>query len=201
MSTPTHLLYLHGFRSSPQSAKARQLGAAIAQLQQQGHELTWLCPQLPPSPAEAIAELKALVLDWPRERMVVIGSSLGGFYATVLAEKFNLNAVLVNPAVINQLPMENFIGTHHWLYTGEPFEFTAQHIAELRALQQQRLNQPERFWLMLEEGDETLDYRLAVAHYAGARQTVLAGGDHSFTRWNDYLDEIIDWSISGRRAY
>lgn len=202
------ILYLHGFTSGPQSVKARALGERMAA---RGLAADFICPQLPASPAAAIA-LAEQIIEQHRKvgaadtanngvksaKITLVGSSLGGFYATVLAEKFNLNAVLVNPAVINQLPMEDFIGTHRWLYTGEPFEFTAQHIAELRALERPRLSQPERFWLMLEEGDETLDYRLAVAYYAGARQTVLAGGDHSFTHWNDYLDEIIDWSVVPR---
>ena len=202
------ILYLHGFTSGPQSVKARALGERMAA---RGLVADFICPQLPASPAAAMA-LAEQIIEQHRKlgagetvahgkngaQITLVGSSLGGFYATVLAEKYDLNAVLVNPAVINQLPMDDFIGTHQWLYTGEPFEFTAQHIAELRALELPRLSQPDRFWLMLEEGDETLDYQLAVAYYAGARQTVLAGGDHSFTRWTDYLDEIIDWSAAPR---
>lgn len=200
------ILYLHGFTSGPQSVKARALGERMAE---RGLAADFICPQLPASPAAAIA-LAGQIIEQHQKvgaagtanngvksaKITLVGSSLGGFYATVLAEKYDLDAVLVNPAVINQLPMDDFIGTHRWLYTGEPFEFTAQHIAELRALELPRLSQPDRFWLMLEKGDETLDYHLAVAYYAGARQTVLAGGDHSFTRWNDYLDEIIDWSAA-----
>ncbi len=217
------ILYLHGFTSGPQSVKACALGERMAA---RGLAADFICPQLPASPAAAIALAERLIVgageaialqggraknallavadgDTANKhvksaKITLVGSSLGGFYATVLAEKFNLNAVLVNPAVINQLSMEDFIGTHRWLYTGELFEFTAQHIAELRALERPRLSQPERFWLMLEEGDETLDYRQAAAYYVSARQTVLAGGDHSFTRWNDYLDEIIDWSAALR---
>jgi predicted esterase YcpF (UPF0227 family) len=97
--------------------------------------------------------------------------------------------------VVASLSLENFVGPQRWLYTGEAFEFTHRHIEELRALELPRPPQPQRFWLLAEEGDETLDYRQAVAFYAGARQTVLPGGDHSFTRWTDYLDEIIDWYL------
>ncbi|HEY8856516.1 MAG TPA: YqiA/YcfP family alpha/beta fold hydrolase [Rugosibacter sp.] len=178
----------------------RKLGADETTALQGGRaEGTQLCrPRIPASRAGLLAVADADTVNHGKNdaQITLVGSSLGGFYATVLAEKFNLNAVLINPAVINQLPMDDFIGTHRWLYTGEPFEFTAQHIAELRALELPRPSQPDRFWLMLEEGDETLDYQKAVAYYAGARQTVLAGGDHSFTRWNDYLDEIIDWSAA-----
>lgn len=220
------LLYLHGFTSGPQSVKARALGARMAE---RGLAADFFCPQLSASPAEAILQAEQIIeharklgagetvtnmatstvtsaatnatnnaLKHPN--ILLVGSSLGGFYATVLAEKHHLNAVLINPAVISQLPMEGFIGTHQWLYTGEPFEFTAQHIAELRAMDLPRVTNPQRFWLMLEEGDETLDYRQAVAYYAGAKQTVLTGGDHTFTRWADYLDAVIDVSLTGRLA-
>lgn len=208
------LLYLHGFTSGPQSVKARALGARMAE---RGLAADFVCPQLSASPAEAILQAEQIIeharklgadetvtntatnaLKHPN--ILLVGSSLGGFYATVLAEKHNLNAVLINPAVIGQLPMEGFIGTHQWLYTGEPFEFTAQHIAELRAMDLPRVTNPQRFWLMLEEGDETLDYRQAVAYYTGAKQTVLTGGDHTFTRWADYLDAVIDASLTGRLA-
>ncbi len=201
------ILYLHGFTSGPQSVKARALGERMAA---RGLAADFVCPQLPASPAAAIMLAEHLINQRKLgagdtvahgkngAQITLVGSSLGGFYATVLAEKYDLDAVLVNPAVINQLPMDDFIGMHRWLYSGEPFEFTAQHIAELRALELPRLSRPDRFWLMLEEGDETLDYRLAVAYYAGARQTVLTGGDHSFTHWNNYLDEIIDRSVAPR---
>ena len=194
------VLYLHGFTSGPQSVKARALGARMAA---RGLAADFVCPQLPASPAEAIALAEQIILRQKvgggdtatHEKIMLVGSSLGGFYATWLAEKYNLNAVLVNPAVVARLSLESFVGPQRWLYTGEPFDFTRQHIDELRALELPRLSQPQRFWLLAEEGDETLDYRAAVAYYAGARQTVLPGGDHSFTRWNDYLDEIIDWSL------
>ena len=200
------ILYLHGFTSGPQSVKAQALGARMAA---RGLAADFVCPQLPASPAEAIALAEQIIMQQKGDakvgagntatseqsaaKITLAGSSLGGFYATWLAEKYNLNAVLVNPAVVARLSLEKFVGPQRWLYTGEPFEFTRQHIHELHALELSRLSQPQRFWLLAEEGDETLDYRAAVAYYAGARQTVLPGGDHSFTRWNDYLDEIIDW--------
>ena len=123
--------------------------------------------------------------------LTLVGSSLGGFYATWLAEKYAAKAVLINPVVVAAIQLERYLGPQTWLYSGEPFEFTRQHIAELRALAVPHLADPARYWLLAEEGDETLDYRQAVARYAGARQTVLSGGDHSFTRWEDYLDEVL----------
>jgi len=127
----------------------------------------------------------------PGDTVALVGSSLGGYYATFLAEKHGLRAVLVNPAVVAHISLEKFIGPQQNLYTGERFDFTRDHIAELRTLEVARLSRPENFWLLVEAGDEVLDYHQAVARYAGARQTVLAGGDHSFTRWADVLDQVI----------
>lgn len=183
------ILYLHGFTSGPQSRKVQALFRRMAQL---GIADRLLCPQLPASPVAAIALTEGLIQKIGAGNTVtLIGSSLGGYYATWLAEKFDLKAVLVNPAVVAAIELERYLGPQTWLYSGEPFEFTRQHIAELRALEVPRLADPARYWLLAEEGDETLDYRQAVARYAGAKQTVLPGGDHSFTRWDDTLDDIL----------
>ncbi|MCK9380299.1 MAG: esterase [Sulfuritalea sp.] len=183
------ILYLHGFTSGPQSHKAQALGA---RMRERGLGDRFVCPQLPASPREAIALAKDLIA---RHGVgTVVGSSLGGYYATYLAETFDLKAVLVNPAVVAHLSLKDFVGPQRWLYSGESFEFTRDHVEQLRAIEVPVLSKPQRFWLLVEEGDETLDYRQAVARYAGARQTVLPGGDHSFTRWGDYLDPIIEFA-------
>lgn len=185
------ILYLHGFTSGPQSHKAQALGARMAA---RGLGDRCLCPQLPAAPAEAIRLAENLVAANPIQ--AVVGSSLGGFYATWLAEKRGLRAVLINPAVVAHIELERYLGPQQWLYTGEPFEFTLAHIDQLRSLEVPALSRPENFWLLVEKGDETLDYRHAVARYAAARQTVLPGGDHSFTRWDDYLDQVIDFGLA-----
>jgi predicted esterase YcpF (UPF0227 family) len=155
-----------------------------------------ICPQLPASPAAAIKLADQIITAkvGAGETATLVGSSLGGYYATHLAEKHRLKAVLINPAVVAALELERYLGPQTWLYSGEPFDFTRQHIDELAALEVPVLADPSRYWLLAEEGDETLDYRQAVARYAGARQTVLPGGDHSFTCWDDYLDQIIDFA-------
>ena len=184
------ILYLHGFTSGPQSRKVQALAARMAA---RGCADQLICPQLSASPAAASALADSII----REKVgaggtaTLVGSSLGGYYATHLAEKHRLKAVLVNPAVVAAIELERYLGPQTWLYSGEPFEFTRQHINELRDLEVPQLVEPSRYWLLVEEGDETLDYRKAVARYAGACQTVLPGGDHSFTRWDDYLDEIL----------
>lgn len=158
-----------------------------------GYGDRFVCPQLPVAPHAAIALCEKLIAD-SETAVTLVGSSLGGYYATYLAEQHDLQAVLVNPAVVAHLSLLDFVGQQTNLYTGERFDFTSAHIEALRALEVRRLSKPERFWLLVETGDELLDYRQAVTKYAGARQTVLEGGDHSFTRWSDALDDIIHFA-------
>jgi predicted esterase YcpF (UPF0227 family) len=182
------ILYLHGFRSAPASGKARALAARMTEL---GLADRFWCGQLSHEPAHAIAQIETQIAR-AAAPPVLVGSSLGGFYATWLAERHDLRAVLVNPAVFNDgFDAEPFLGEHENLYTGERFEFTPEHARQIFDLRLARIENPARFWLLAEEDDEVLDTRVAVAHFAGARQTILAGGDHSFTRWDDYVDSVI----------
>lgn len=186
------IVYLHGFTSGPQSRKVQALAARMAE---RGLAAQLHCPQLKASPAASIALIEGLLQKvGAGGTATLVGSSLGGYYATYLAEQHGLKAVLVNPAVVAALELERYLGPQRWLYSGESFDFTRQHIAELRALEVPTLADPSRYWLLAEEGDETLDHRQAVARYAGAKQTVLPGGDHSFTRWDDYLDDILKFA-------
>lgn len=184
------ILYLHGFGSSPQSQKARQLQA---RMHRQGLGHHFAAPQLPVSPAAAIALAETLIAR-AAVPVTLVGSSLGGHYATWLAERHDLRAVVVNPAVLSQLSLDRYLGTQTHYHSGESFEFTRDHLAEMAALVVPSISRPERYWLLAEEGDEVLDYRQAVDLYRGARQTVLTGGDHSFTHWGNYLDEVIDFA-------
>ena len=187
------LLYLHGFTSGPQSRKAQALKERMAAA---GRGDAFVCPQLPPSPAAAIALAEEIIAARPGP-LALVGSSLGGYYATHLAERHGCRAVLVNPAVVAHIQLADYVGPHRNLYSGEEFEFTPAHVEELRAIEVPALSRPENFWVLLETGDETLDYRRAVARYRGARQTVLTGGDHSFTRWDACLDAVIDFAFEG----
>ncbi len=181
------LIYLHGFRSGPLSHKAQQLAAHMSE---RGLASQWWGEQLAWGPAAAIAQVTRVIESSPVSPTLV-GSSLGGFYATHLAERYSLRAVVINPAVLSHISLAPHLGPQQMLYTGEHFDFTAAHLDELRALETGPLQDPSRYWLLAETGDEVLDYRDAVARYAGARQTVLTGGDHSFTRWGDYLNDIL----------
>lgn len=187
------LLYLHGFTSAPASHKAQALAA---RLRARGRGDAFVCPQLPPSPLAAIALAERILAECEKP-VTLVGSSLGGYYATYLAERHAdavQGAVLVNPAVVAHLSLQRYVGPQQNLYTGERFDFTPAHVDELRALEIPHISHPERLWLLVETGDELLDYRQAVAKYQGARQTVLAGGDHSFTRWGEFLDEIVSFA-------
>ena len=129
----THLLYLHGFRSSPQSTKARQVAARVAQ---RHPRVTWWCPQLPPSPKAAMDMVMQGIAAWPRPHMAVIGSSLGGFYATCVAEATGCKAVLLNPAVHPARDLAKYIGEQTaWHDPGEHFFFEPHFVDELRALE------------------------------------------------------------------
>lgn len=193
------LIYLHGFRSSPQSWKARLLGEAMAA---RGLADEFVCPMLPDRPAEAIALVEALIRQAQAagRPVVLAGSSLGGYYATWLAEKHGLKAILINPAVAAPTSLADYLGPQTNLYSGEVFVFTAAHIAELEALQVPRIT-PSRYLLLVETGDEVLDYREAVARYAGAEQRVFPGGDHSFTRFPEMIPQLLEFAgIAGAHA-
>jgi len=182
------ILYLHGFCSSPASTKVRLLAGA---LESRGLGDRLICPALSYVPSEAIAQAEAII-GGHAGPLTLVGSSLGGFYATWLAERHDLRAVLINPAVVAPLPLDTFIGRQTNLYTGESFDFTAEHIEELRALEVAQVT-PDRYLLLVETGDEVLDYRQALARYAGCRQTVLEGGDHSFVHFPDLLPQLFEY--------
>lgn len=173
MPPVTHLLYLHGFRSSPQSTKARQMAAWVAAHRPQA---TWRCPQLPPSPAQAMQEIDALVAGWPAETSAVIGSSLGGFYASALAGRFGCRAVLLNPAVDPARDLAKYIGEIKAWHSDEQFHFRAAFIDELRAIAPRP---PSNCFAVIAKGDEVLDWREMTAHCAGCRVKLLEGGDHA----------------------
>lgn len=181
------ILYLHGFRSSPASQKVQRLAA---HLRERGLADQLWCEQLPVSPKAAVALAETAMARSPRPPTLV-GSSLGGFYATWLAEKHGLRAVLINPAVVAHLCLAEFVGLQTNLYTGETFDFTPAHVAEIEALDVTQITRPERYWLLAETGDELLDYRQAAAKYQGARQTIIEGGDHGFQHFGDFLDPIL----------
>jgi len=185
----THLLYLHGFRSSPRSTKAQLVRQRI---ETRHPGVTLWCPQLPPSPREAMAQVMEGIAGWPRERMAVIGSSLGGFYATWVAEQTGCRAALLNPAVAPARDLAKYIGEQgSWHDPEEKFFFRPEYVDELRALQGPAITRPERYYALIAKGDEVLDWREMRARYPAARIHLLEGSDHAISEFADYLDEVL----------
>ena len=187
------ILYLHGFRSSPNSFKAQLVARKMAAL---GRCSELACPQLPAAPREAMALAVALVGDTPAGQLAIVGSSLGGYYATWLAEQFGCRAVLLNPAVDPFEDLERHVGVTSAWHSDQPFEFKRAYIDQLRALKIERITRPERYFLIAARGDEVLDYRAMVAHYAGARQQVIDGSDHALTDFADHVDAVLAFCLA-----
>lgn len=191
----THLLYLHGFRSSPQSVKAKKMAAIVAR---DYPGVTWWCPQLPPSPRLAMQQIMATISLWPADKgfqnMAVIGSSLGGFYATWVAEKMNCRAVLLNPAVEPARDLSHYIGEQTaWHHPDDRFFFAPEFVDELRELHAGPIRLPENYLAVIAKGDEVLDWQEMTARYAGAHIRLLEGGDHAISDFDDHLPAILDF--------
>jgi len=188
-AAPAHLLYLHGFRSSPRSFKAVRLQAWLAAHRPQ---LQWHCPQLPPSPREAMALVHRLTTNWLPGAFAVIGSSLGGFYATVLTEASGCRAVLINPAIDPARDLAAHVGVQTAYHDPtQQFDFRAEFVDELRAMLPARITQPGRYLAVIAKGDEVLDWREMTARYQGCPQRLIEGSDHGLSDFDDHLPAIL----------
>lgn len=189
MARPSHLLYLHGFRSSPKSFKAQRLQAWMQQHQPGVH---WWCPQLPPSPRAAMALISHGLAAWPADGFAVVGSSLGGFYATVVAEAHGCPAAVMNPAVDPARDLARHIGEQTtWHDPAERFYFRPEFVDELRAIAPPpRLTRPERYFALIAKGDELLDWREMSARYQGATMRLLEGSDHALSDFDEHLPHL-----------
>ena len=190
-----HLLYLHGFRSSPGSTKARRMAAWLASHRPEVH---WWCPQLPPSPAAAWALIEQGIADWPRGAgdagMAVIGSSLGGFYATAVAEATGCRAMLLNPAIDPARDLAAHIGEQTQYHAPEErFFFRPEYIDELRALTVPAITHPERYGAVIAKGDELLSWREMTGRYPGATLRLLEGSDHALSDFDDHLPFVLEF--------
>jgi uncharacterized protein len=174
------LVYLHGFNSSPQSVKGSKLARALEQLRDPPR---YWRPQLHHQPREAMRTLTTWIDDEVTDpsHLTLIGSSLGGFYATWLAERYKAaRAIVINPAIRPYDSLAAYAGPQANPYTGERYALTAQHFAELEALRIERITAPSRYFLLVRTGDMLLDWRESVRYYAGSFQYVVGGGDHGF---------------------
>jgi len=189
MPGTTHLLYLHGFRSSPHSAKAQQ---TAQWMQAHRPDVHWWCPQLPASPQDTLQLLRDGTADWPSDTMAVIGSSLGGFFATVLAEATGCRAVVLNPAVNPARDLAGHVGLQpSWHDPSVVIDVRPEFGADLRAMAPGPLKHPERYFAVIAKGDEVLDWREMTARYAGAQIKLLEGGDHALSDFEQHLPEVL----------
>jgi predicted esterase YcpF (UPF0227 family) len=186
--TPTHLLYLHGFRSSPQSVKSRHMAQWV---RRHAPKLTWWCPQLPPSPQAALHLLMQGVAHWPVDRMAIVGSSLGGFYATVMAEQLGCKAALINPAVDPARDLAHHIGETQAWHSEERFFFEPAFVDELRDMTPTRLARPAQYFAIIATGDEVLDWREMSERYRGSHLRIVEGSNHALTDFDQHLPHLL----------
>jgi predicted esterase YcpF (UPF0227 family) len=187
------LIYLHGFNSSPASHKAQVLKTCMLG---RGLGHLYACPALPDTPAEAVRAIERTIEGRDLRTVTFLGSSLGGYYATYFVERLGGRAVLVNPAITPHVGLAAYLGTQKNLHTGKPYELTRAHLEGWRALLVERVD-PEKYLLLLETGDEVLDWREAARKYEGARMSVRDGGDHSLQGFQEHLPRILSFAGIG----
>lgn len=191
------ILYLHGFRSTPASFKARLMAQAMTE---RGLTAHWECPQLPASPQAAIDLAMEIAQRQLRQTqspqaLTIIGSSLGGYYATWLAEQLACKAVLLNPAVTPTRDLAAHIGEHRLYHCDEPFVFLPRHVDELSAIQVRHITRPERYFLIAATGDEVLDWKEMRDHYPACRQRIVQGSDHGLSDFALWLPEVLEFAL------
>ena len=188
------IVYLHGFRSSPASRKATMLRQAMAS---RGRSAEYLCPALPASPAHAVKEVERLVQGLAPDRLALIGSSLGGYYATWLAERLGCRAVLLNPAIRPQDDLANHLGEQPVFFSDASIDFRREYLGELDSIDTPTITRPERYLLIAAVGDTVIDYRAMMRKYSGARQIIIEGSDHELSDFADHLEDVLAFCGQG----
>jgi len=181
------ILYLHGFASCGNSTKTNMLKDYFG-------EESVLAPDLPVDPAEAIDFIRRQIFDHDID--LIIGSSLGGFYATYFTEQYGIKTVLINPSTQPFITLAPYVGTNHFWCSGKAFEFTREHLNTLFEFAVGSLKNPKRYLVLLQKGDEVLDYTKAVQKYEGAAFSVQEGGNHRFENLDEYLEIIEEFYSS-----
>lgn len=188
------ILYAHGFKSSSRSRKVNELRKYMQDHRTAANLIT---PDLSFDPAVAIAQLRRACEGIATNDLTVVGSSLGGFYAVVLAEKLGCRAVLLNPSIRPCDTLRQYLGVQSNIYTGEKFEFSSTHLTQLEAMFVPRISTPSRYFLVVEAGDEVLDYSAAVNYCRGAAQRLIAGGDHELKSFPQHIDAVLQFAEIG----
>jgi predicted esterase YcpF (UPF0227 family) len=191
----TLLVYLHGFRSSPRSSKAVKTGLAVKALSSKENTIEWYCPQLHASPKQSMDMVTNYIDQSGADKIVIIGSSLGGFYTNYLAEKYACKAIVLNPAVRAARELAPHVGMLTSYDNDEPFDFRSEYIDELKALQVEKITSPDRYFLIAAKGDELLDWREMVEFYGGSHQLVLEGSDHGIADYDNHLPKVMEFVL------
>ena len=186
------LLYLHGFNSSPQSHKAQ----LVTRYMSDNDCLDQLiCPQIPAVPEEAKQFLEQLVEETLENHSLnFVGSSLGGYYATYLAEKYTGSAALINPSVKPYETLRAYLGENNFYFDEGVWEFDEAHIQQLEVMKVEDITEAERYLVLLQTGDETLDYREAESKYKDSHCIIEQGGDHAFVDLERFIPKIMQFS-------
>ncbi|WP_185234773.1 YqiA/YcfP family alpha/beta fold hydrolase [Teredinibacter franksiae] len=186
------ILYIHGFLSSPQSFKARVTQQWLAANRP---DLHYICPALSSYPQKAAAALKDQLKSLAQEPLYIIGSSLGGFWATWLIEQsLAKKAVIINPAVAPQTFVRPLLGEPlKSYYTDEVFTLGTDDLAAIEQYDYPVVKRYDAYWLMVQMGDETLPYQQAVAKYRWCQQRVEPGGSHTFDGYEKWLPKIMNF--------
>lgn len=184
-----HIIFLHGFCSSASSFKAQLVKAYVENHPQ--HSL--FLPDLSHHPEQAIEQVENHILMLGDKQWGLIGSSLGGFYATYLAEKHQKKAVLINPAVTPHVLLKPLLGENKNYHSNQTFELTQEHLHQFSVLRVEKLTQPQNLLLLTQTGDEVLDYKKGVEYYQDCPQIIIEGGDHGFGNYADYLQKTIQF--------
>ena len=185
------LVYAHGFKSASRSRKATQLRDY---LHAQQPNVNYLSPDLSFDPERALAQLEQCCAGVAADALTIVGSSLGGFYAVVLAEKLGCRAALLNPSIRPFATLAQYLGPQTNQHTGEVFDFIEAHVLALRQRFVAKVTRPERYLLVVETGDEVLDYHDAVSYYAGAAQIVIEGGDHELKSFPQHFAAVLKFA-------
>jgi hypothetical protein len=188
------ILFLHGFASAGSATKAETLKKYCSD---NFNNMEFLSPDLPVEPDKAI-KLISGILKSADENTIVFGSSLGGYYAMWAGAKFNVNVVLINPAVEAYVDLKSVIGMNKNYQTGEEFEFKEEYIEQLRNFSSEinsgKLHK-EMIVLMLAEDDDLLDYRRTLKYFGNdyGKLIVEKEAGHSFTKFGDHLKSVFDY--------
>lgn len=190
---PQTLIYLHGFNSSPKSAKATLCAAYLSKCQP---DVKLLVPTLPVDPLSAVAEVANLINKQSAlSRVGLIGSSLGGYYALYLAERYGLKAVLVNPALKPYELLSDYLGVNVNPYTGARYELQSQHIGDLLSLKKIVLTAPKDIFVVTQTGDEVLPYQDAISLLPLSPFWIQSGGNHAFLGFEKVVPAIMHFLL------